>query len=70
MINTFTTFLQLIFTATFELTNHHHGQPLLGDSGGPLVCPAGSEGHRSPGIFTDVRLLLPWIKRKLREGRF
>lgn len=24
----------------------------------------------SPGIFTDVRLLLPWIKRKLREGRF
>uniref|UniRef100_A0A668SAY1 Ovochymase 2 n=1 Tax=Oreochromis aureus TaxID=47969 RepID=A0A668SAY1_OREAU len=22
----------------------------------------------SPGIFTDVRLLLPWIKRKLREG--
>lgn len=29
MINTFTTFLQLIFTATFELTNHHHGQPLL-----------------------------------------
>ncbi|XP_042268526.1 ovochymase-2-like [Thunnus maccoyii] len=23
----------------------------------------------SPGVFTDVRLLLPWIKRKLREGR-
>lgn len=23
----------------------------------------------SPGFFTDVRLLLPWIKRKLREGR-
>ncbi|XP_014264827.2 ovochymase-2 isoform X3 [Maylandia zebra] len=22
----------------------------------------------SPGIFTDVRLLLPWIKRKLREA--
>ncbi|KAM9351926.1 serine protease 33 [Symphorus nematophorus] len=22
----------------------------------------------SPGVFTDVRLLLPWIKRKLREG--
>lgn len=24
----------------------------------------------SPGVFTDVRLLLPWIKRKLREGMF
>ncbi|KAI3371683.1 hypothetical protein L3Q82_024252, partial [Scortum barcoo] len=24
----------------------------------------------SPGVFTDVRLLLPWIKRTLREGRF
>lgn len=24
----------------------------------------------SPGIFTDVRLLLPWIKRALREGRW
>lgn len=23
----------------------------------------------SPGVFTDVRLLLPWIKLKLREGR-
>ncbi|KAF7649891.1 hypothetical protein LDENG_00134410 [Lucifuga dentata] len=22
----------------------------------------------SPGVFTDVRLLLPWIRRKLREG--
>ncbi|TKS72980.1 Ovochymase-2 [Collichthys lucidus] len=22
----------------------------------------------SPGVFTDVRLLLPWIKRKLRDG--
>uniref|UniRef100_UPI003AACEE47 ovochymase-2 n=1 Tax=Centroberyx gerrardi TaxID=166262 RepID=UPI003AACEE47 len=23
----------------------------------------------SPGIFTDIRLLLPWIKSKLREGK-
>lgn len=23
----------------------------------------------SPGVFTDVRLLLPWIKQRLREGR-
>ncbi|XP_061578746.1 ovochymase-2-like [Cololabis saira] len=35
----------------------------------------GSDSNRppskrgSPGIFTDVRLLLPWIKQKLREGR-
>ncbi|KAM9753387.1 LOW QUALITY PROTEIN: ovochymase-2 [Menidia menidia] len=25
-------------------------------------------GRGSPGIFTDVRLLLPWIKQKLREA--
>uniref|UniRef100_UPI0037E79510 ovochymase-2 n=1 Tax=Semicossyphus pulcher TaxID=241346 RepID=UPI0037E79510 len=24
----------------------------------------------SPGVFTDVRLLLPWVKRKLREELF
>ncbi|XP_053742805.1 ovochymase-2 [Synchiropus splendidus] len=28
--------------------------------------PASRRG--SPGVFTDVRLLLPWIKLKLREG--
>ncbi|MEQ2250756.1 hypothetical protein ILYODFUR_004097 [Ilyodon furcidens] len=28
-----------------------------------------SSKRGSPGIFTDVRLVLPWIKQKLREGR-